>query len=270
MREDPLSVCLIDSHCHLDDPALSQEATEALLMRAKAAGVCGFVTISTRTSRYKTYVDLAERYKDYNVFFSIGTHPDAAAEEEDITVQRLCTMAEHPRCVAIGESGLDYHHSRASPETQKAVFLRHIQVSQETQLPLVIHARNADEDMMACLKHAMKKQTFPAILHCFSSGQELAALGVDLGCFISFSGIITFKKSDALREIAASVPLDRLLVETDAPYLSPEPYRGKVNEPARVVHVCETLARVKGLSVQEMAIQTTNTFLRLFSKVKLL
>jgi len=261
---------LIDSHCHLDDPGFAHDTTDALLRRANAAGVCGFVTISTRTSRYGTYVDLAERYKDYNVFFSIGTHPDAADEEEDITVQKLCTIAEHPRCVAIGESGLDYHNSRSSPQTQKTVFLRHIQASQETQLPLVIHARNADEDMIECLKEAMKRRTFPAILHCFSSGKELATLGVDLGCFVSFSGIITFKKSEALRDIASQVPLDRLLIETDAPFLSPEPYRGKINEPARVVHVCETLARVKGLSVQEMAEQTTNTFLRLFSKVKLL
>jgi TatD DNase family protein len=260
---------LIDSHCHLDDPRLLEQGVETLLKRAKTLGVRGCVTISTRTSHYKIYADLAERYLDYNVFFSIGTHPAEAFAESDVTVETLCALASHPRCIAIGECGLDYYHCQTPPDVQKSVFLRHIQASQDTQLPLIIHARYADQDMIDCLKKAISHKPFPAILHCFSSGLELAEVGIDLGCYISFSGIITFKKSQELRDIAARVPLNRLLVETDAPFLSPEPYRGKVNEPARVVEVCQTLADVKGISFESMAQQTTTTFLRVFSKIQL-
>lgn len=254
---------IVDSHCHLDFPDFAEEL-DAVVERAKAAGVGRLVTISTRVSRFARYAALAERFD--SVFCTVGTHPNSAEEEPDVPVETLVELSAHPRCIGIGEAGLDYYYDKAAPEVQKAVFRRHIEAARRTGLPLVIHSRAADDDMAAMLREEMGKGAFKAILHCFSSGEALARTGLELGLTISFTGILTFKRSDELRAIAASVPLDRLLVETDAPYLAPEPYRGKRCEPAYTALTAARLAEVKGVSAQELASVTTANFYRLFGK----
>lgn len=254
---------LVDSHCHLDFPDFAVEL-DAVVARARAAGVGRMVTISTYVRRFETYRAIAERYR--GVFCTVGTHPHQAGEEPDVGVAELVELSRHPLCIAIGEAGLDYHYDRSPRDVQQAVFRTHIAAARETGLPLVIHARAADEDMIAILREEMAKGAFGAVLHCFSSGAELARVGVDLGLYLSFSGILTFKKSEELRAIAASVPLERLLVETDAPYLAPVPHRGQRNEPAYVAHTAKVLAEVRGISAGEMARVTTANFERLFTK----
>ncbi|HEY8565297.1 MAG TPA: TatD family hydrolase [Beijerinckiaceae bacterium] len=254
---------LVDSHCHLDFPQLAADLP-GVLDRARAAGVGRIVTISTFVSRYDTYRRLAEDHAD--VFFTVGTHPHNAAEEPDVAAAELVQLARHPRCVAIGEAGLDYHYDRSPRDVQARVFRAHIAAARESSLPLVIHARDADEDMIQILQDEMARGRFGAILHCFSSTPRLAEVGVALGCYVSFSGIITFKRSDELRRVAAEVPLDRLLVETDAPYLAPEPHRGRTNEPAYVAQTAAVLASVRGLSADELAEATTANAYRVFVK----
>jgi TatD DNase family protein len=254
---------LVDSHCHLDFPAFANRVPE-VLARARAAGVERIVTISTHVRRIDTYRALAEAHEE--VFFSVGTHPHHAAEEPDIGLNEIVGLAQHPRCVAIGESGLDYHYDRSPRDVQERVFRTYIAAARETRLPLVIHARDADEDMIAILREEMGRGRFDAVLHCFSSGAPLAEVGVELGFYVSFSGIVTFKRSDELRRIAAGVPRDKLLVETDAPYLAPEPFRGKTNEPAYVAHTARSLADVVGLDADAFARMTTGNFYRLFAK----
>jgi TatD DNase family protein len=257
---------LIDSHCHLDFPAF-QERLPEVLRAAKGAGVGRLVTISTHVERFDTYRTLAERHE--SVFFSIGTHPHNAAAEPDVPASRLIALAAHPRCIAIGEAGLDYHYEKSPRDVQQRVFRTHIAAARETGLPLVIHARNADDDMISILTDEMRRGRYDAVLHCFSSGQDLARVGVELGLYVSFSGILTFKKSDEIRAIAANVPQDRILVETDAPYLAPEPHRGRTNEPAYVAHTAAVLAETLGLGAPEVAEITTNNFYRLFRKASL-
>jgi len=254
---------LVDSHCHLDFPDL-QTRLPAILEAAQAAGVHRLVTISTHVARFETYRSLAEAHG--NVFFSIGTHPHNAAEEPDVPAERLVELSAHPRCIAIGEAGLDYHYDKSPRDVQRTVFRTHIEAARESGLPLVIHARSADEDMIEILSDEMRRGRFDAILHCFSSGEKLARIGVELGLHVSFSGILTFKNSEDIRRIAAGVPHDRLLVETDAPYLAPVPFRGKTNEPAYVAHTAHVLAEVIGVTDQEIARITTDNFYRLFSK----
>jgi len=254
---------LIDHHCHLDAPEFAGEL-DAVIDRAGAAGVAGMVTISTRIRRFAEVLAIAEAYA--NVFCSVGTHPHCAHEELDIPVDEIVRLARHPKVVAIGEAGLDYFYDNSPRAAQAQGFRTHITAARATQLPLVIHARDADDDVATILEEETRKGPFPAVLHCFTGGMELARRGLDLGLYISFSGILTFKRSDALREVAASVPLDRLLVETDAPYLAPGKYRGKRNEPAYVVHTAAELARVKGVSAAEIARITTDNFLRLYNK----
>jgi len=254
---------LVDSHCHLDFPDL-QTRLPAILEAAQAAGVHRLVTISTHVARFETYRSLAEAHG--NVFFSIGTHPHNAAEEPDVPAERLVEFSAHPRCIAIGEAGLDYHYDKSPRDVQRTVFRTHIEAARESGLPLVIHARSADEDMIEILSDEMRRGRFDAILHCFSSGEKLARIGVELGLHVSFSGILTFKNSEDIRRIAAGVPHDRLLVETDAPYLAPVPFRGKTNEPAYVAHTAHVLAEVIGVTDQEIARITTDNFYRLFSK----
>ncbi|SJZ59440.1 TatD family hydrolase [Consotaella salsifontis] len=255
---------LVDSHCHLDYPDFESER-EALIERAEAAGVRLMLTISTRVREFAKLVELTERFD--RVYASVGTHPHSAGEEPDIAPEELARLARHPKVVAIGEAGLDYFYDKAPRDVQKAVFRRHIAAARETQLPLVIHSRDADDDMAAILTEESGKGTFPFVLHCFSSGRALAEAGLALGGTISFSGILTFKRSEELRQIAADIPMDRLLVETDAPYLAPLPYRGKRNEPAYTRHTAEVLAEVKGVSYEVIAETTSNNFFRLFSKV---
>jgi TatD DNase family protein len=255
---------LIDSHCHLDFPELKAEL-HSVLARAKAAGVGLVVTIGTRVRRFEEVLAIVEAHD--NVFCSVGTHPHNAAEEPDITVEELVELSRHPKVVAIGEAGLDYHYDHSPHDVQKKSFRTQIVAARETGLPLVIHAREADADISRMLREESATGVFPFVLHCFTSGPELARTGLALGGYISFSGVITFKKSDALRDIAMAVPHDRLLVETDAPYLAPEPLRGRTNEPAFVVHTAARLAAMRGLTESEMARDSTENFFRLFTKV---
>ena len=256
---------LVDSHCHLDFPDFDAERDE-IVARAGAAGVGVMVTISTRVRNFDQIRAIAETYD--NVWCSVGTHPHNAGEETDITTADLVRLAEYEKVVAIGEAGLDYFYDKAPREAQAEGLRRHIAAARETGLPLVIHSRDADEDMARILTEETEKGAFPALLHCFSSGRDLALTGIDLGLYVSFSGILTFKRSDDLRAIAAELPADRLLVETDAPYLAPQPWRGKRNEPAYVAHTNKVLAEARGVSEDEMARQTTENFFRLFSRVK--
>jgi TatD DNase family protein len=254
---------LVDSHCHLDFPDFSEEL-DAVVARAEKAGVKRMVTICTRVRHFQQVLAVAERFE--NVFCSVGTHPNNAAEEMDVTSNQLIGIAKHSKVVAIGEAGLDYHYGK-SKSAQASGLRIHIEASRQSGLPLVIHSRDADDDMTEILVRETGEGAFPAILHCFSSGRNLALKGVELGLYVSFSGILTFKGSQELRDIAADIPLDRLLVETDAPYLAPVPYRGKRNEPSYVVNTAKVLAEVKGVSEQDIWAQTTTNFFRLFRKI---
>ncbi|WP_420962115.1 TatD family hydrolase [Brucella sp. IR073] len=255
---------LIDSHCHLDFPDFAEER-DAIIQRALDAGVGRMVTISTRVRRFDQIRAIAEQYDE--VYCSIGTHPNNAHEEPDVMADELIQFAQHPKVVAIGEAGLDYHYDYAPPEIQAKSFRAHIEAARQTGLPLVIHARSADEDMADILTEETGKGAFPFILHCFSSGRALAETGLELGGYISFSGILTFKNSEELRDIARIVPRDRLLVETDAPYLAPVPHRGKRNEPSFVRHTAAVLAETIGVDEAELARITTGNVFRLFSKM---
>ena len=256
---------LVDHHCHLDFPQLADDRA-AVLARARAAGVGVIVTISTRIRRLPELLAIAAA--DDGVFCSVGTHPHQAHEELDIPLDEIVRLAGHPKVVAIGEAGLDYFYKKSPADAQAEGFRRHIMAARITGLPLEIHTRDADEDTARILaeEHAAGGP-FPAILHCFTGGAELARAAVGLGLYVSFSGVISFKKSEALRAIAAQVPLDRLLVETDAPFLAPEPHRGRTNEPAFVADTAAALARARGLTPAEIATATTANFFRLFRKV---
>lgn len=255
---------LIDHHCHIDRPEFASDL-DGVVARAKSAGVPILVNISTRIRRFDYLLSVVERYP--NVYGTVGTHPHYAHEELDVTTDEIVRLAEHPKIVGIGEAGLDYYYKHSTPEAQAQGFRTHIAAARETGLPLEVHTRDADEDTLRILREEHAKGAFPAILHCFTGGRDLALGAVDLGLHVSFSGVVTFKKSEALKAIAADVPLERILVETDAPYLAPEPYRGKRNEPAHVVHTAAALAAVRGMSAEEFAAATTETFFRLFTKV---
>jgi len=255
---------LVDSHCHLDFPDFADEL-DAVVARAHAAGVGRIVTISTRVRQHERVLAVAERFGD--VFCSVGTHPHHAHEELDVTADDLVARAKHPKVVAIGEAGRDYYYDFGPRAAQARGRRTHIEAARRTGLPLVIHCRNADDDMAAILREEMAAGAFPAVLHCFTGGRALALEAVELGCYVSFSGILTFKKSDELRAIAAALPPERILVETDAPYLAPAPFRGKRNEPAYVAETAKVLAAVRGIAPQALAKQTGANFFRLFSKV---
>lgn len=255
---------LVDSHCHLDFPDLTGDL-DGVIARARAAGVGRIVTISTRVKKHAGIVAIAEKYPD--VFCSVGTHPHHAEDETDINARELIARAEHPKVVAIGEAGLDYHYDNSPRDLQLNSFRQHIDAARKTGLPLVIHSRDCDADMARILEEETGKGAFPAVLHCFTGGRDLAMKAIDLGLHISFTGILTFKRSDDLRAIARDLPADRIMVETDAPYLAPLPYRGKRCEPAYVVETAKVLAETRGVSFDEIARQTSETFFRLFSKV---
>lgn len=256
---------LVDRHCHIDRHEFTHDL-DGFVARAKTAGVAVMVDISTRVRRFDDIRAVIERYD--GVYGSIGTHPHCADEERDIPLGEIVRLSHHPKVIAIGEAGLDYFYKHATPAAQAEGFRRHIAAARETGLPLEIHTRDADADTLAILKDEHAKGPFPAILHCFTGGRELAMGALDLGLYVSFSGVISFKKSEALRAIARDVPLDRIFVETDAPFLAPEPYRGKLNEPAYVVHTARALAEAKGVSPDEIARATTENFFRLFTKAK--
>jgi TatD DNase family protein len=255
---------LVDSHCHLDFPDFADDL-DAIVERAAAAGVGRIVTISTRVRQFDRLLAITDRFS--NVYCSVGTHPHNAHEELDVTVEDLVARSRHPKAVALGEAGLDYHYDLSPRDAQETGFRRHIAAARQTGLPLVIHSREADDDMARILAEETGKGAFPAVLHCFTAGPELARTAIALGLHISFTGILTFKRSDELRAIAASLPADRILVETDSPYLAPGKFRGKRNEPAYVVEVANVLAATRGVSTDAVASETTENFFRLFNKV---
>ena len=255
---------LVDTHCHLDFPDFAAELA-AVVTRARAAGIGRMVTISTRVRRHAQVLAIAEKFPD--VFCSVGTHPHHAHEELDIGAAELISIARHPKVVAIGEAGLDYHYDNSPRAAQEQGFRAHIQAARDTGLPLVIHAREADADVARILREETGKGVFPAVLHCFTGGRDLAFAAIELGHYVSFTGIVTFKNSQGLRDIAAALPAERVLVETDAPYLAPLPHRGKCNEPAYVVETARMLAETRGVSPDEIARATTENFFRLFNKV---
>jgi TatD DNase family protein len=255
---------LVDSHCHLDFPDFAGDL-DALVARAAAAGIARMVTISTRVRRLDGLLAVAERFPD--VYCSVGTHPHHADEEDGIAADELIALTKHPKVVALGEAGLDNFYKHGSREAQERGFRAHIAAARATGLPLVIHTRDADDDCGRILEDEMANGPFGAVLHCYTGGRELAMKAISLGLSISFTGILTFKKSQALRDLAAELPADRIMVETDSPYLAPGKFRGKRNEPAYVVEVAKVLAETRGVSLEEVSRQTTENFFRLFSKV---
>ena len=255
---------LVDSHCHLDFPDFADDL-EAIVARAEAAAVGRIVTISTRVNRLAGLIAITERFP--NVYCSVGTHPHNADEEDGIAAEKLIELTKHPKVVALGEAGLDYFYQHGSRGAQERGFRAHIGAARLTGLPLVIHTRDADDDCGRILEDEMAQGSFRAVLHCYTGGRELAMQAIAMGLSISFTGILTFKKSQSLRDLAAELPADRIMVETDAPYLAPGKFRGKRNEPSYVVETAKVLADVRGVSLEEISRQTTENFFRLFSKV---
>lgn len=254
---------LIDSHCHLDYLARDGDL-DAVVERARRAGVGRMVTICTKLSEFEAVHGIALRYPE--VVCSVGVHPHEAGEEGQETPDRLLELAELPEVVGIGESGLDYYYEHSPRAAQQQSFRAHIAASRQSRLPLIVHARDADEDTVAILKEEYAQGGFPGVIHCFTAGPELAEAALEIGFYISLAGIVTFKNAEALRDTARRVPLERLLVETDSPYLAPVPKRGKPNEPAYVVHTAAYLAELFGVSEGELAEATTANFNRLFWK----
>ena len=254
---------LVDSHCHLDFPDFNGELPQ-ILARARAAGVTRMVTICTRLRQELQVRAIAEAHD--GVFYAAGTHPMSAAEEPLVSVEDLVALSRHPKLVGIGESGLDYHYTAESAAIQQASLRIHIEAAQETQLPLIIHARAADDDMARLLREGMKISPYPCVMHCFSSGAALAQAALEMGFYLSMSGIATFPKSGELRAIFAAAPLNRILLETDSPYLAPVPHRGRRNEPAYAAFTARTGAQLFGLSEAEFAAVTSANFDRLFTK----
>jgi TatD DNase family protein len=253
----------VDSHCHLEFPDFAPEQ-QAVIDRARAAGIGHFLTISTKVHRFDEIVRIAEAHDDISC--SLGTHPHSAEEEGDVTTARLVELGAHPKVVAIGETGLDYYYDNSPRELQQETFRRHIRAALELGQPVIVHTRDAEEDTMRILREEGQGTGLTGVLHCFSSSPQLAENAIDFGFHISFSGIVTFKKSDELRDTARKVPLERMLVETDAPFLAPIPKRGQRNEPAFVVHTANVLAGLHGLRLEELAERTSRNFFTLFPK----
>ena len=257
---------LVDSHCHLDFADFDGEIPD-LIARANTAGITRMVTICTRLRNEPKVRALAETYAP--VFYAAGTHPMSAAEEPLATVDQLVALAAHPKFVGIGETGLDYHYTADSKSIQQTSLRIHIEAAQETGLPLIIHARGADDDMAEILTKSFKIRPYLCVMHCFSSGEGLAKAALELGFYLSMSGITAFPKSQDLRDIFAAAPLDRILLETDSPYLAPPPFRGRRNEPAYTAHTAKAGAAIFGVSVAEFAAATSANFDRLFTRAKL-
>ncbi|MCF6274031.1 MAG: TatD family hydrolase [Rhodobacteraceae bacterium] len=254
---------IVDSHCHLDFADFTDDL-DGVIQRAGDAGVARMVTICTKLRAADKVCAIAEKYAP--VFFAAGTHPMSVASEPLVSVEDLVALATHPKMVGIGETGLDYHYTAESAELQKTSLAIHIEAARQAALPLIIHSRAADADMARLLQAEMKKSPFTCVMHCFSSSPELARVALDLGFYLSMSGIATFKKSQEVRDIFAAAPVERILVETDAPYLAPMPHRGKRNEPAYTALTAKVGAGIMGLDYADFAAQTTINFDRLFAK----
>ena len=262
-----IDTLIIDSHAHLDYPQLAGDLP-GVLARAGEAGVSHVITIGVKLSTSDEPKKIADTYD--NVWCSVGIHPHEAGNEADAcNIDAIKAAADHPKCVAIGEAGLDYFYDYGRPEQQAASFRAQIAVARDMQLPIIVHSRDADHDMAAILEEEMQRGVFNGVMHCFSSGSMLAKRALAVGFYISFSGILTFNKSRDLQAIAAEIPLDRILVETDSPYLAPTPHRGKSNEPAFTTHILTKLAEIRGLPVAELAVITRQNTARLFSKMRL-
>ncbi|GLQ07265.1 TatD family hydrolase [Sneathiella chinensis] len=257
---------LVDSHCHLNFEQLSSQLDD-VVRRAELAGVGHMLTIGTKLREFEAVRSIAETYS--NIHCSVGIHPhEAEVEGADVTVEKLVSLADHPRVVGIGETGLDYFYEHAPRDVQKRSFRIHIEAARKTGLPLIVHTRNADQDTIDILTEEYKKGPFKGLIHCFSSGWEVAEKSMEIGFSISISGIVTFKAADELRDHVRRIPLDRLLVETDSPYLAPVPNRGKTNEPSFVAHTAARVADLKDVSADEVAEVTTRNFFTLFDKIR--
>jgi TatD DNase family protein len=254
---------LVDSHCHLDHPEFEGEL-DAILDRARRVGVSTMLTIGTTLASFPRVLAIAERHED--VFCTVGVHPHDAEAEADVTVDRLVQLSRHPKIVGIGECGLDFYYNRSPQHIQIATFRTHVAAARASGLPVVVHSRDADDDMTSILRAEHQAGSLRGVLHCFSSGQALAQAAVQIGFFISFSGILTFKNSEGLRRTAAALPAESLLIETDAPYLAPVPMRGRRNEPSFVAHTLAALAAARGEDEATLAETTSANFFRLFSK----
>jgi TatD DNase family protein len=254
---------LVDSHCHLDFPEFAPEL-DAVVARAREAGVKTCVSIGTTLAKFPQVLAVAERFE--NIWCSVGIHPHEAEPELIDGPQPLIERAQHPKVVGIGETGLDFYYNHSPREPQIKNFRAHIAAARELKLPVIVHTRNADSETVDILRDEMGKGAFTGLIHCFTGTQMLADAALEMGFCISVSGIATFKKSEELRAVLKTVPLDRFLVETDAPYLAPMPYRGKRNEPSFVVNTAAMLAELKGVSIDELAKATTDNFFRLFTK----
>ncbi|MGB0671043.1 MAG: TatD family hydrolase [Rhodospirillales bacterium] len=256
---------IVDSHCHLDFPDFSEELDD-VVARARMAGVGCMLTICTHVTRFERVLAVAERFD--NVWCTVGIHPHEAGSEPETSAEALIDMASHPKVIGFGETGLDYFYEHSPREAQIKSFRAHIEAARRTGLPVIVHTRDADDETSRMLDEEAEQGAFPGLIHCFSGGPALAAKAVEKGLYVSISGIVTFKKAEDLRATVAGVPVDRLLVETDAPYLAPVPKRGKRNEPAFTVHTAATVADLKGLDEATFATQTTDNFFRLFSKAE--
>ena len=256
---------LVDSHCHLDFDTFDNDRAETI-RRAKEAGIGTIVTICTRISQFQDILALAQT--DEEIWCSVGIHPHQVDDEPDASVEDLIIRSTDPKVIGIGETGLDFYYETSSRESQSRSFRTHIAASRETQLPLIVHTRDADQDMANILEEEMKKGPFPGVLHCFSSTLELAQRALDIGFYISLSGIVTFKNANSLRDIVRGVPIERILVETDAPFLAPIPKRGKRNEPSFITHTAKKVAELKNLNFDELSMVSTKNFFQLFNKAK--
>ena len=254
---------LVDSHCHLDFDVFDEDRQETI-QRARDAGVATMVTICTHVTRFDRIRAIAE--SDENIWCTVGIHPHQAEEEPLVSVEDLVGRAAHPKVIGIGETGLDYYYDNSPRDLQQTSFRTHIAAARESGLPLIVHTRDADDDMADILEDEMGKGAFPGVLHCFSSGRRLAERALDIGFYISLSGIVTFKNAEDLRDIARDVPVDRILVETDSPFLAPIPNRGKRNEPAFVADTAAKVAEIKGVDNQTLSMSSTENFFRLFNK----
>ncbi len=256
---------LVDSHCHLNFPDFRDDR-EAVITRAREAGVAVMQTICTEIEEFDEVAGIAEAHD--GIYCSVGVHPNESGLKQKADVEMLLARTSHPKVIGVGETGLDYHYEQTSHETQQASFRIHIAAARASGLPLIVHTREADEDTVAILAQEMKKGAFKGLIHCFTSTQYLAEKAVEMGMYVSLSGIISFKNAEAIRATVKSLPLERLLVETDAPFLAPLPHRGKRNEPSFVAHTNRKLAEIKGITEEESARATTENFFRLFDKAK--